>query len=160
MYHVSPVVRLRVNRPSGGPLPSLFYRMRWGGFNRSWRHNAPRSASRRLRSAFSNLASAWSAIHLCRYFIKFFLGVQGQIGAFRKVLPEQPAGVLVGAALPRWVRVAEMPVRIVNSAWRAISLPGPRSRCCAGTREGFPFSESRARRHDRRSDRRESAPAW
>src|SRR5918911_5599234 len=28
-----------------------------GGFNRSWRHNALRSASRRLRSAFSSLAS-------------------------------------------------------------------------------------------------------
>jgi hypothetical protein len=31
---------------------------------------------------------AWSAIQLCRYSIKFFLGVQGQIGAFREVLSE------------------------------------------------------------------------
>jgi hypothetical protein len=44
---------------------------------------------------------AWSAIQFCRYSIKFILGVQGQVGAFRKVLPEQPVGVLVGAALPR-----------------------------------------------------------
>jgi transposase InsO family protein len=43
----------------------------------------------------------WSAIQFCRYSIKFFLAAQGQIGAFREVLPEQPVGVLVGAALPR-----------------------------------------------------------
>ena len=44
---------------------------------------------------------AWSAIQFCCYSIKFFLGVQGQVGAFREVLPEQPVSVLVGAALPR-----------------------------------------------------------
>jgi hypothetical protein len=44
---------------------------------------------------------AWSAIQFYCYSIKFFLGVQGQVGAFREVLPEQPVGVLVGAALPR-----------------------------------------------------------
>ena len=44
---------------------------------------------------------AWSAIQFRCYFIKFLLGVQGQVGAFREVLPEQPVGVLVGAALPR-----------------------------------------------------------
>ncbi|MBV9011115.1 MAG: hypothetical protein JO272_03525, partial [Pseudonocardiales bacterium] len=30
---------------------------------------------------------AWSAIQFCCYSIKFFLGVQGQVGAFREVLP-------------------------------------------------------------------------
>jgi hypothetical protein len=43
---------------------------------------------------------AWSAVQFC-YSMKFFLGVQGQVSAFRKVLPEQLVGVLVGAALPR-----------------------------------------------------------
>jgi hypothetical protein len=44
---------------------------------------------------------AWSAIQFCRYSIKFVLGAQGQVGAFREVLPEQPVRVLVGAALSR-----------------------------------------------------------
>jgi len=43
----------------------------------------------------------WSAIELCRYSIEFFLGVQGQVSAFREILLEEPVGVLVGAALPR-----------------------------------------------------------
>jgi hypothetical protein len=43
---------------------------------------------------------AWSAIQFCCYFIKFFLGVQGQVGVFREVLPEQPVGVLVSRPLP------------------------------------------------------------
>src|SRR2546423_5002670 len=51
---------------------------------------------------------AWSAIQFRRYFIKFLLGVQGQVGAFREVLPKQPVRVLVGAALPRRARVAEI----------------------------------------------------
>src|SRR5437763_899161 len=51
---------------------------------------------------------AWSAIQFRRYFIKFLLGAQGQVGAFREVLPKQPVRVLVGAALPRRVRVAEI----------------------------------------------------
>src|SRR5947209_17560487 len=44
---------------------------------------------------------AWSAIQFYRYSIKFVLGVQGQVGAFREVLAEQPVGVLVGGALLR-----------------------------------------------------------
>jgi hypothetical protein len=32
----------------------------------------------------------WSSIQFCRYSIKFFLGMQGQIGAFRKYCRSSP----------------------------------------------------------------------
>jgi len=51
---------------------------------------------------------AWSTIQFCRYSIKFLLSIQGQVSAFRVILPEQPVGVLVEATLPRRVRVAEV----------------------------------------------------
>src|SRR2546421_10228476 len=59
---------------------------------------------------------AWSAIQFRRYFIKFLLAVQGQVGAFREVLPKQPVRVLVGAALPRRVRAAKYTGRPVRNA--------------------------------------------
>ncbi len=40
--------------------------------------------------------------------VQFSLGVHGQIGALGQVLPQQPVGVLAGAALPGAVGVAEV----------------------------------------------------
>jgi hypothetical protein len=42
-----------------------------------------------------------SAIQFCRYSIKFFLGVQRQIGALREILPEQPVRRSYDAAMSR-----------------------------------------------------------
>src|SRR5215204_2280865 len=51
---------------------------------------------------------AWPAIEGRSYRCKVVRAVLGQVGALREVLPQQPVGVLVRAALPRAVRVAEV----------------------------------------------------
>src|SRR5215475_544838 len=49
-----------------------------------------------------------AAVELDGDLVEFVLGVAGQAGAFGEVLAEQPVGVLVGAALPGRVGVAEI----------------------------------------------------
>src|SRR5665647_1038954 len=48
-----------------------------------------------------------SAVELKSDGVEVVLGVFGQVGALWEVLAQEPVGVLVGAALPRGVRVAE-----------------------------------------------------
>jgi len=49
-------------------------------------------------------------VHLVGNGIELFLGVDGQIGSFGEVLPQQSVGVLAGASLPGAMRVAEVDV--------------------------------------------------
>ena len=58
---------------------------------------------------------AWSVVEFGGDRVEVVLAVSGEVGAFGEVLPEQPVGVLVGAALPGRVRI-----------------PGPMSASCAG----------------------------
>src|SRR5215210_8216804 len=51
---------------------------------------------------------AWPAIEGRSYRRKVVRAVPAQVGALREVLPQPPVGVLVRAALPRAVRVAEV----------------------------------------------------
>ena len=44
--------------------------------------------------------------------VEVVLGVCAQVGALGEVLAQQPVGVLVGAALPRGVRVAEVDLHV------------------------------------------------
>ena len=54
----------------------------------------------------------WPLIELTRGFVQISLRVYRQVGSFREVLPQQSIGVLVGAALPRTLRVTEVDVDI------------------------------------------------
>ena len=49
-----------------------------------------------------------AAVELGGDLVQFGLGVDGEVGAFGQVLAQQPVGVLVAAALPRAVRIAEI----------------------------------------------------
>jgi hypothetical protein len=51
---------------------------------------------------------AWAAVEFGGDRVEVVAGVHGQVGALGEVLPQQAVGVLVGAALPRAGRVAEM----------------------------------------------------
>ena len=42
------------------------------------------------------------------YLVEIGLRIAGQVGFLREVLSQQPVGVLVGAALPRALRIAEV----------------------------------------------------
>jgi hypothetical protein len=65
--------------------------------------------------------------------------VAGEVGAPREVLPQQAVGVLVGAALPRTLRVAEYtwtPLSTLSLACSAISAPWSQvseRRSCSGS---------------------------
>jgi hypothetical protein len=62
-----------------------------------WRFQSVMATHDQLFEGFARLSPverlAWSAIQSCRYSIKFFLSMQGQVGAFREVLPEQSVGI-------------------------------------------------------------------
>src|ERR1035437_6001434 len=51
-------------------------------------------------------------VELTRYFIQIGLRVHRQVGSLRKVLSQQTIGVLVGTALPRTLRIAEVNVDV------------------------------------------------
>lgn len=51
---------------------------------------------------------AWPIVESLADRVEVVLRVSAQVGAFGEVLPEQPVGVLVRAALPGRVRVAEV----------------------------------------------------
>ena len=55
---------------------------------------------------------AWPVVEFGGDRVEVVLAVSGEVGAFGEVLPEQPVGVLVGAALPGRVRVAEVDLHI------------------------------------------------
>src|ERR1700730_16578009 len=49
----------------------------------------------------------WSFVELTSHFVQIGLRVHRQVGALRKVLPQQAIGVLVRPALPRALRIAK-----------------------------------------------------
>src|ERR1019366_5358702 len=51
-----------------------------------------------------------SFIELTRHFVQIGLRVHRQVGSLRKVLSQQTVGVLIGTALPRTLRIAEVNV--------------------------------------------------
>ena len=61
-----------------------------------------------LRWGFECQSLTWPFIELTRHFIQMGLRVNRQVGSLRKVLSQQTIGVLVGTALPRTLRVAEV----------------------------------------------------
>jgi hypothetical protein len=66
--------------------------------------------------------------------------VPGEVGSFREVLAQQPVGVLVGAALPRALRVAEVDLKAaVDPQLRVLAhlgalVPGQRPEKLLGER--------------------------
>src|SRR5579864_2042361 len=59
---------------------------------------------------------AWPSVELSCHFIQMGLRVNRQVSPFGEVLPEQAVGVLVGAALPRALRIAEVDVDVGRQA--------------------------------------------
>src|SRR5258708_27489950 len=51
-------------------------------------------------------------VKLTCHFVEMSLRVQREVGSLRKVLPQQTVGVLIGSALPRILRVAEVNVDV------------------------------------------------
>src|SRR5450759_4972212 len=54
----------------------------------------------------------WPFIELTCHFVQIGLRVHRQVGALRKVLPQQAIGVLVRPALPRALRIAKINVDV------------------------------------------------
>src|SRR6476469_8907032 len=54
----------------------------------------------------------WSFVELTSHFVQIGLRMHRQVGAFRKVLSQQTIGVLIRAALPRALRVAEVDIDV------------------------------------------------
>src|SRR6478609_5459096 len=65
-------------------------------------------------------------------------GVHGQVAAFGEPMPKEPIGVLVGAALPRRMRVAEVQLGVERELDLFVtgqldpSVPGDRAAQCCG----------------------------
>jgi len=79
-----------------------------GGINpERWRIQ-PVRATPSAKIAAEAEGFARSGVEFPRDAVEISLGVALDIGAVREVLPEQPVGVLVGAALPRTLRVADV----------------------------------------------------
>jgi hypothetical protein len=66
-------------------------------------------------------AFAGSVVELVGDPVEFGVGDGGEVGGFGEVLAQQPVGVLVGGALPRSVRVAEVDVDEITSLALAAS---------------------------------------
>ena len=79
-----------------------------------------------LQRRLEGMRGAGSIVQAVGDGVEFLLGVHRQIGALGQVLPQQPVGVLAGAALPGAVgsqKYTFTPVLAVSSRCRAISLP-------------------------------------
>ena len=59
---------------------------------------------------------AWPVVEFLGDRVEVVLRVDGWVGAFGEVLAQEPVGVLVGAALPRGVRVAEVDGHVQRGA--------------------------------------------
>ncbi len=69
---------------------------------------------------------AWAMVELVGDGVEVGLVEHAEVGALGEVLPKQPVGVLVGAALPRAAWLAEVdriPVSAVTAWCSAISRP-------------------------------------
>jgi hypothetical protein len=54
----------------------------------------------------------WPFVELTRHFVQMSLRVHREVGSLRKVLSQQTIGVLIGTALPRTLRIAEVDVDV------------------------------------------------
>ena len=54
----------------------------------------------------------WPFVKLTSHFVQMSLRVHRQVGAFQKVLSQQTIGVLIGPALPRALRIAEVNIDV------------------------------------------------
>src|SRR6266403_2370872 len=74
----------------------------------------------------------WSFVELTSHFVQIGLRMHRQVGAFRKVLSQQTIGVLIRAALPRALRVAEVDIDVgrqgKSSMIRKLLAPVPSQR--------------------------------
>ena len=55
---------------------------------------------------------SWPFVELTRHFVQMSLRVHREVGSLRKVLSQQTIGVLIGTALPRTLRIAEVDVDV------------------------------------------------
>ena len=99
-----------------------------GGLKRSSQHrSAPTVALVKglgWRSPAERLARP--AVECRRHGRKVAGTVRAQVGALREVLPQQPVGVLVRAALPRAMRVAEVDLHAgVDPQLRMLAISAP-----------------------------------
>src|SRR5450759_4773773 len=89
----------------------------------------------------------WSFIELTRHFVQIGLRVHRQVSSLRKVLSQQTIGVLVGTALPRTLRIAEVNVDIgrqrKSSMIRKLLAPVPGQRLIQLTRQHFRLLDER-----------------
>src|SRR6476660_5541948 len=74
----------------------------------------------------------WSFVELTSHFVPIGLRMHRQVGAFRKVLSKQTIGVLIRAALPPALRVAEVDIDVgrqgKSSMIRKLLAPVPSQR--------------------------------
>src|SRR5216683_7902215 len=54
----------------------------------------------------------WPFVELTCHFVEMSLRVHREVGSLRKVLSQQTIGVLIGTALPRTLRIAEVDVDV------------------------------------------------
>src|ERR1022692_2597481 len=90
---------------------------------------------------------AWSLVELTCHFVQIGLRVCRQVGSLRKVLSQQTIGVLVGTALPRTLRIAEVNVDVgrqrKSSMIRKLLAPVPGQRLIQLTRQHFRLLDER-----------------
>ena len=83
----------------------------------------------------------WSFVELTSHFVQIGLRMHRQVGAFRKVLSQQTIGVLIRAALPRALRVAEVDIDVgrqgKSSMIRKLLAPVPGQRLIQFARQLF-----------------------
>src|SRR5260221_2472597 len=65
-----------------------------------------------LCGGFESQGLTWPFVELTRYFVQMGLRVHRQVGSLRKILSQQAIGVLIGTALPRTLRIAEVNVDV------------------------------------------------
>src|SRR5665647_659214 len=100
-----------------------------------------------LRWGFELQGLAWPFIELTRHFVQIGLRVHRQVSSLRKVLSQQTIGVLVGTALPRTLRIAEVNVDVgrqrKSSMIRKLLAPIPGQRLIQLTRQHFRLLDER-----------------
>src|ERR1017187_6471619 len=102
-YSAPPMSLLGHKRPShSAPMPA---NVRYAPASSTGRCN---TGVKSLRWGFKLQGLTWSFIELTRHFVQIGLRVHRQVGSLRKVLSQQTVGVLIGTALPRTLRIAEV----------------------------------------------------
>src|SRR5712691_8146480 len=65
-----------------------------------------------LCRGFESQGLAGPLVELARHFVQVSLRVHRQVGSLRKILSQQTIGVLIGTALPRTLRIAEVNIDV------------------------------------------------